>query len=236
MRGRSHDQDLDPDAAFRPRGDRLESTEEPEALRHAAAAGRLDVLGPAGVLGLQRAVGNAGVTSLVEEERSPVLDVVGTGGGRPLDSDTRTAMESRLGADFGDVRVHTGEAADASARSVTAQAYTVGSDVVFADGAYDPETPQGQHMLAHELTHVVQQRSGPVDGADTGGGVRVSDPGDRFEREAAATADRVMSAPASAQRAVDDLPAEEEQYEEGTAQTYVQRQEAPEEDLEDLAS
>jgi hypothetical protein len=56
-------------------------------------------------------------------------------------------------------------------------------------------------MLAHELTHVVQQRSGPVDGTATGTGVRVSDPSDRFEREAAATAERAMSAPvAPAQR------------------------------------
>ena len=51
-------------------------------------------------------------------------------------------------------------------------------------------------MLAHELTHVVQQRSGPVDGSAAGGGIKVSDPSDRFEREASANADRVMSAPA----------------------------------------
>lgn len=229
MRGRSHDHDVDPDAAFRPRGDRLESAEDSDAIRHAAAAGRLDVLGPAGVLGLQRAVGNAGVASLVEEERSPVLDVVGSGGGRPLDTDTRALMESRLGADFGEVRVHTGGAANASARAVHAQAYTVGNDIVFADGSYDPGTAQGQHMLAHELTHVVQQRSGPVEGTDAGGGVKVSDPGDRFEREAAATADKVMAAPASAQRAVDETPVDEDEYE-------VQRQESPEEDLDDLSS
>jgi len=60
----------------------------------AAAAGRTDVLGPAGMLGLQRAVGNAGVAGVMEEERSPVLDVVGSGGGAPLEKDTRTHMHT----------------------------------------------------------------------------------------------------------------------------------------------
>ncbi len=90
-----------------------------------------------------------------------------------------------MGHDFSDVRVHTGDAADASARSVSAHAYTVGSNIVFQRGTYDPGSSQGQTLLAHELTHVVQQRSGPVDGTPAAGGVSVSDPSDRFEREAA---------------------------------------------------
>jgi hypothetical protein len=104
-------------------------------------------------------------------------------------------MEARLGHRFDDVRVHTGEAADRSARAVQAHAYTVGSDVVFSNGTYDPSSVAGRTLLAHELTHVVQQRSGPVDGTPAAGGVRVSDPGDRFEREAAATAERAMGEP-----------------------------------------
>ena len=202
MRGHSHDQDLDPEAALRPKADRIEVEEADTPSPATLPGGRLDLLGTAGILGLQRAVGNAGVAALieeervederVEEERSPVLDVVGSGGGRPLDPSTRSDMESRFGADFGEVRVHTGDAAQASTAAVHAQAYTVGSDIVFADRQYAPDTPQGQHMLAHELAHVVQQRSGPVDGTDAGGGVAVSDPGDRFEREAAAVADTVL--------------------------------------------
>jgi hypothetical protein len=109
-------------------------------------------------------------------------------------------MEARLGQAFGDVRIHTGSAADQSAKSVQAQAYTVGSNVVFRDGAYDPSSAGGRNLLAHELTHVVQQRSGPVDGTPAAGGVRVSDPTDRFEREAAANAERVMADPAPVQR------------------------------------
>ena len=161
-------------------------------------------------------------------------------------------MEARFGGqDFGDVRVHTDGAAHESARSVNAQAYTVGSNIVFQRDSYDPASPAGQHMLAHELTHVVQQRSGPVDGTDHGGGVKVSDPSDRFEREAVANADRLMSTPAApaptaaapaapVQRAVEHegtrMPevqrAEEMSEEDESAQTYVQRQEAPEEEEE----
>ncbi|MFZ3544348.1 DUF4157 domain-containing protein [Streptomyces sp. 4.24] len=86
-------------------------------------------------------------------------------------------------------------AAHESAKGVNAHAYTVGSHVVFQRDAYDPGSHQGRTTLAHELTHVVQQRSGPVDGTKTSGGIKVSDPSDRFEREAVANADRVMAAP-----------------------------------------
>lgn len=161
----------------------------PDALLvRAAAAGRWDVLGSGGALRLQRMVGNA---ALAGQEESDVHGVVGSGG-QPLDAGVRGDMEARLGADFGDVRIHTDGAAHESAKGVNAHAYTVGSHIVFQRDAYDPGSHQGRTTLAHELTHVVQQRSGPVDGTDMGGGVRVSDPGDRFEREAAATAERVV--------------------------------------------
>ena len=163
-----------------------------QGAKRAAEAGHVRGVDAGAVLHLQRLAGNAGVSTLVdgeaEERRSPVLDVVGKGGGSPLRSDVRADMESNLGADFGDVRVHDSGAAAESAHAVQARAYTVGSDVVFGSGAYQPDTPEGRHTLAHELTHVVQQRSGPVDGTSTGDGVALSDPDDRFEREAEATA------------------------------------------------
>jgi hypothetical protein len=193
----SHDHDHAEAESLRPKSARLD--ERPDSpLWQAAAAGRTDVLGQDGMLRLQRAIGNAGVRSMAEEERSPVLDVVSAGGGRPLDAPVRADMESRIGADFGDVRVHTGDSAHASAASVNAHAYTVGSNIVFQRDKYDPSSSGGKTMLAHELTHVVQQRSGPVDGTPAAGGVKVSDPSDRFEREAASNAERVMSTPAPA--------------------------------------
>ncbi|MEV1084426.1 DUF4157 domain-containing protein [Streptomyces sp. NPDC050211] len=109
--------------------------------------------------------------------------------GRPLDDATRTDMESRLGADFSDVRIHTDGAAKASAAEVGARAYTSGSHVVVGEDGAD------KHTLAHELTHVIQQRQGPVAATDNGEGLRMSDPSDRFEREAEANARRVMSGP-----------------------------------------
>jgi hypothetical protein len=186
---------------------------------------------------LQRAVGNAGVSALMSpEERAPVLDVVGSGGGSPLDADARADMESRLGHDFGDVRVHTDSRAHDSATAVNAHAYTVGSNVVFQRDKYDPSSTEGRTTLAHELTHVVQQRSGPVDGTPTGDGVQVSDPSDRFEQEAATNAERAMSAPAPAAGSPAGSVAQreaapEEQEEEPSAQSnFIQRAEGEEEE------
>lgn len=77
--------------------------------------------------------------------------------GQPLSRSTRAFFEPRLGADLSGVRVRTDAAAAASARDVNAAAYTVGQDLVFGSGRYAPDTPAGLHLLAHELTHVVQQ-------------------------------------------------------------------------------
>ena len=130
---------------------------------------------PEAVVELQRSVGNAAVVQLLRDEDaaeapSPVLGVVGHGGGQPLDSSVRAGMENALGADLSGVRVHTDGAAAASAQAVQAHAYTVGDEVVFGAGQYQPGSPAGQRTLAHELTHVVQQRNGPVSGTPAGNG------------------------------------------------------------------
>ncbi|WP_436737189.1 eCIS core domain-containing protein [Streptomyces sp. BBFR102] len=181
-------------------------------------------LSSAEVLALQRSVGNGAVVQMLRQsgqlgaqapeqqhqhdggcghrqadaaapvQRSAVPEVLRSGG-RPLDEDTRTDMEGRLGADFSDVRVHDDGAAKASAAEIGARAYTSGSHVVLGDGGND------RHTLAHELTHVIQQRQGPVAGTDNGSGLRVSDPSDRFERAAEANATRALAAPLDTQRA-----------------------------------
>lgn len=84
--------------------------------------------------------------------------------GHPLEAGTRTFMEERLGADLDGVRVHTDGRAAESARAVSAHAYTVGADVVFAAGRYAPGTQEGDRLIAHELAHTLQQ--GPA--AETG--------------------------------------------------------------------
>ena len=225
---REHGFDVE-EKALRPKGGRIEEQVSDQQGK-AAAEGRTDVLGGAGMLGLQRAVGNSGVTAMVDEERSPVHDVISRGG-RPLEPEVRGEMEGRLGADFSDVRVHDDSAAHDSAKAVNAHAYTVGSNVVFQRDKYDPSSSDGKTMLAHELTHVVQQRSGPVEGSSAPGGIKVSDPSDRFEREASANAERVMAAPAPApvaatgvQRVAEDGAAVQRHEED------VQRDEAPPEE------
>jgi hypothetical protein len=80
--------------------------------------------------------------------------------GRPLSPTTRAFMEPRFGHDFSQVRVHSGNEAAKSARSVNALAYTVGHDIVFGADTYRDETPEGRTLLAHELAHVVQQSQG----------------------------------------------------------------------------
>ena len=199
---------------------------------------------PEAVVELQRSVGNAAVVQLLRdqdasEEPSPVLGVVGRGGGQPLDSSVRAGMEQAMGADLSSVRVHTDGAAGASAQAVQAHAYTVGDEVVFAPGQYQPGSSAGQRTLAHELTHVVQQRNGPVSGTPTGTGISLSDPSDSFERAAEANADRIMagtpanSAPASGSGTSSVQRQEAPEEEEETAQTLsLQRQEAPEEEQE----
>lgn len=206
---RAHHSEHEPPGLDRPPAAHREPWEVGQLVR-AAVAGRTDVLGRSGVGALQRSVGNGAVGAVLQrgaapgaaeaeeaaEERSSVHDVLSSGGGAPLDGDTRRDMEARLGADFSDVRVHTDSAAHESAREVGARAYTVGNDVVFQRDAYAPDSDDGRRTLAHELTHVIQQRSGPVDGEPAAGGIRVSDPSDRFEREAVANADRALAGPA----------------------------------------
>lgn len=104
---------------------------------------------------LQRAAVSAAPTNGVP----PIVHDVLRSPGQPLDAGTRTFMESRFSHDFSGVRVHTDAKAAESARSVNALAYTVGRDLVFGMGQYSPTTMIGRRLLAHELTHVVQQSS-----------------------------------------------------------------------------
>ncbi|MEV6726629.1 DUF4157 domain-containing protein [Streptomyces xanthochromogenes] len=151
-------------------------------------------------------------------QRSAVRDVLRMPG-RPLDDATRTDMEGRLGADFSDVRIHNDSAAKASAAEVGARAFTSGSHVVVGDGGAD------KHTLAHELTHVIQQRQGAVAGTDNGSGLKVSDPSDRFEREAEANAHRAMAAPPQSEVTMQRRPAAVQASSGGAA---VQRVKYPE--------
>jgi hypothetical protein len=116
-----------------------------------------------------------------------VHDVIHSSG-EPLDATTRTFMESRFGHDFSRVRVHTNARAAASALAVNALAYTVGNNLVFQKNQYRPTSPGGQKVLAHELTHVMQQEQGSAPLA----GITPAD--HASEREADHIAEQVVSA------------------------------------------
>lgn len=83
------------------------------------------------------------------------------GSGTPLTGDTRHFMESRMGTDFSNVRIHTGNTSEKMNRDISAHAFTHGSDIYFNQNEYQPESDSGKELLAHELTHVIQQQSGP---------------------------------------------------------------------------
>jgi hypothetical protein len=103
--------------------------------------------------GFPKAAANAAPSILHEVLRSP---------GQPLNTSTRAFFERRFGHDFSKERMHTDSKAANSARSLNALAYTIGHKVVFGAGQYAPSTRAGQRLLAHELVHVLQQRSGLV--------------------------------------------------------------------------
>jgi hypothetical protein len=128
----------------------------------------------------------------------PVVHEVLGSPGAPMDSGTRQFMETGFGQNFSDVRLHTDTRAAESARAVNALAYTVGHDIVFAGGQYAPENVQGKRLLAHELTHVVQQQQTGIPGTlsaklDSRAGPLIASADSSQEREADALSVRVIA-------------------------------------------
>jgi uncharacterized protein DUF4157 len=179
-------------------------------------------------LGLQRSRGNQFVVRMLSGREKPVQMKCACGGtcskcrpetasgaavanylenagsGKPLQPETRTAMESKLGQDFGQVRVHDDEEAGEAARSLHAQAFTSGKDVFFAPGKYqsDPADP----LLAHELTHVAQQGGGNGSGAPHAALEQEAEQAEAMTTSPAGPL-QVSSGPAGVQRKADDVPA-----------------------------
>ncbi len=206
------------------------------------------------IVALQNRIGNGAVQRLLAQRKGTgafTLDDEtanrinqARGSGQPLDGAVQEKMSGAIGTDFSSVRVHTSGEADQLNQQLGAKAFTTGQDIFFRGGAYNPQSSGGQELIAHELTHVVQQSSGVVGG---GSAMTVNAPGDQFEQEAEAVAKSVANAEVAPkvqrqelededelqmkaiQRAAlteDDLPEEEEQ---------VQMQELPEEEEELVA-
>lgn len=153
---------------------------------------------PGALLRLQRHYGNRYVGQVLDRARDGESSDSGLeaversidearSGGQGLDYRTRNQMESAFGADFSGVRIHTDSRADSLNHSLSARAFATGRDVFFRQGEYNPGSSGGRELLAHELTHVVQQ---------TGDGIQrkmtVSEPNDPHEVEADQMASAVM--------------------------------------------
>lgn len=136
---------------------------------------------------MQRAAVSA--TPVNENGVPPIVHEVLSSPGQSLDAGTRAFMEPRFGYDFSQVRVHTDARAAESARAVNALAYTVGRDVVFGTGQYRPEASEGKRLMAHELTHTIQQDSGLHRLPAT---LEIAKPGDAAEMEADMAANSIM--------------------------------------------
>ncbi len=200
------------------------------------------------LLQLQRQYGNRYVQRVVtlaratESEGDVMPDVEraiesSRGGGHSLDSGIQAQMGRALGADFSGVRVHTDAGADGLNQALSARAFTTGRDIYFRQGEYNPGSFSGRSLLAHELTHVVQQNpdkiqtkaddEGSQSSCTCGGGasapqmkLAVSDPGDQYEQEADRIAIAVMH--------------QEHQGSAGSPQAQPIHRQMPEEDKEKM--
>ncbi|HEX2515214.1 MAG TPA: DUF4157 domain-containing protein, partial [Chloroflexota bacterium] len=139
---------------------------------------------------LQRA---AGAAAPVAGEQLAHRIEAEEGRGAGLEAPVQAELESGLGADLSNVRVHTDGEADYLARSVDSVAFTSGQDIFFRSGAYNPQSSDGLHLLAHETAHTVQQAQGPVAGTPGPGGVSISSPSDSFEQAASRAASQVVA-------------------------------------------
>jgi Domain of unknown function (DUF4157) len=190
-----------------------------------AAANIASQIGNAGIARLVQGEGidqSGGGPGRLDREIARAIDEQ-RGRGRELDTEARATLESGLGEDFSDVRIHDDAEAHELSRAVSAEAFTTGSDVFFQTGKYDPASSAGQKLLAHELTHVAQQR-----GARPTSDMTVSDPGDASEVEATAVAERVSSTQSSASLTSATVSREAEEEELQTSR--VERQAADEEE------
>jgi hypothetical protein len=176
----------DPSLAAVQREGAPEEEEEIQA-KHDGSAGAVAQRAPE--VGLAGGPVSGGLSSRIESQR---------GGGSPLDGSTRSQMEGALGSSLDGVRVHVGQESDALNHAITAKAFTTGSDVFVRSDQWAPGSSSTQRLLAHELTHVVQQRTMSGGGPMSVGAADTSE-----EREADAVADAV------AQRAADPQQADE---------------------------
>ncbi|MCA9922405.1 MAG: DUF4157 domain-containing protein [Anaerolineales bacterium] len=185
---------------------------------------------------MQNTIGNSAVQRLLAQrsgdkpstvdEETAVSINQSRGSGHELDADMAARVSGVMGQDFSDVTIHTDSNANQLSQQLGAKAFTTGEDIYFREGEYNPNTSDGQHLIAHELTHVVQQ------GASTPsvqGKMSVNAPNDQYEVEADKVADTVMSQPVQREEEVVQKQEEEEEVQMQEEEEEIQMQEEEEE-------
>jgi hypothetical protein len=186
---------------------------------------------------LQQTVGNRAVQRLIAQRQGDgafALDdetanriSSARGGGKALDPGMQESMGQATGHDFGGVRVHTSPEADTLSKQLHARAFTTGQDIFFREGTYNPTSSAGKKLIAHELTHVVQQSGGGT--GKSLGRMTVHGPNDAFEQEANAVADRAVQRQEEEEVQAQAEPEEEEEIQAQEEEEEVQAQEEEEE-------
>lgn len=189
-----------------------------------------------GVNALQQKIGNRAVQRLIaqrssdsptriDEEVSQRIDQA-RNGGEALHADIQNQMGQGLKADFSQVRIHTSQESHELNQALGAKAFTTGKDIFFKQGAYDPHSSSGKELIAHELTHVVQQSTGQV--PHTSNGMTVNAPGDAFEKQADQVAQTLANSNSNTAMGKGDTTQLKQEIEPG--KENVQRQEEEEEE------
>lgn len=150
------------------------------------------------------------------------------GRGQSLDTTLQMQMSQAMGHDFSGVLVHTSNESDALNQQLSARAFTTGQDIFFRGGEYNPGSSGGRELIAHELTHVVQQSSGAVGGGSDR--MTVNPPDDVYEQEADAVAKQVGGMDLSAAGGGDSVQRQEMPEDEELQMKAIQRQEGVEEE------
>jgi hypothetical protein len=202
-----------------------------------------ETLRPEDVLNAQQVLGNQVVQRALDknprredstDEQGNLLPEISDqinearGGGNPLPSDIQNEARQTLGSSFKDVRLHTGEEADAISRRISARAFTIGKDIFFKKDAYAPGTTQGRETLIHELTHVKQQS-----GSRTGGKLKLGERGSAMEQQADQMGKQAARGIGKAASQVQRMPFEEDELQmQAEEEEELQMQADEEEELQ----
>ena len=194
-------------------------------------------LNPATLTQMQQTLGNASVQRFLAQQNAQRSGAGPTeideetavsinserGAGQSLDEGMAAKAGQAMGQDFSDVTVHTDGQSDQLSKQLGAKAFTTGNDIFFREGAYNPGSDDGQRLIAHELTHVVQQGAATP---SVQGKMAVNDPHDQYEAEADHVADKVMTQP-NLQLHEEDVAVQRQEEEE---EELIQAQEEEEEE------